>query len=304
MSLIEENGGLGMIGIMSYFNQIPRAQRPRTLAFYFDCRHFMPGGEGSWPQFDYYNIHPEKLKPVVATLGMEHMGGRQTIETGPDGNRYAYSSERPEDGGVITSLIDVYNNNAWLIETVARAATDNNWIRVDVKAGEVAPGVNGGRQAQVRSPMNKGRGFKLPGIGLAGDWPGGWTQTYSQMDTEAGPMGFDKNYFRSQVGGPVPDRGRSDASRSQSHRSGLGRAQIRHRQTRRQVLPEGGCGQGSAPGPAGALCHRLPRGGSGRSGQIAGSAEKSFRQPALRHYPPDAGQKVAALIDTQLAKVG
>ena len=43
------------------------------------------------------------------------MGGRQTIETGPDGNRYAYSSEWPENGGVITSLVDVYNNNVWLV---------------------------------------------------------------------------------------------------------------------------------------------------------------------------------------------
>ena len=45
MSLVEENGGLGMLGIMSYFNHIPQSARPRTLIFYFDCRHFMPGGE-------------------------------------------------------------------------------------------------------------------------------------------------------------------------------------------------------------------------------------------------------------------
>jgi hypothetical protein len=201
MSLIEENGGLGMIGIMSYFNHIPQASRPRTLTFYFDCRHFMPGGEASWPQYDYYKIHPERLKSVVATLGMEHMGGRQTIETGPGGNHYVYSSERPEDGGVITSLMDVYNNNIWLVEAIARAATDNRWPRVDVKAGPVAPGVNGGFQGKVKSPMNKGRGYEKPGIGLAGDWPGGWTQTFAQIDTEAGPHGFDKDYFVQQVAG-------------------------------------------------------------------------------------------------------
>lgn len=201
MSLIEENGGLGMLAIMSYFNHVPRASRPRTLAFYFDCRHFMPGGEASWPQFDYYTIHPERLKSVVATLGMEHMGGRQTIETGPGGNDYVYSRERPEDGGVITSLIDVYNNNLWLVGTIARAATDNNWPRVDVKAGDVAPGVNGGFQGTVKSPMNKGRAYGLPGLGLAGDWPGGWTQTYAQVDTEAGAHGFDKDHFVHQVAG-------------------------------------------------------------------------------------------------------
>ena len=201
MSLIEENGGLGMLGIMSYFNQLPRTARPRTLVFYFDCRHFMPGGEGSWPQFDYFTLRPERLEPVVATLGMEHMGGRQTIETGPDGNQYAYSGERPEDGGVITSLMDVYNNNIWLVEAIARAATDNRWPRVDVKAGEVAPGINGAFQGRVKSPMNKGRAYRIPGIGLAGDWPGGWTQTYAQLDTEAGAHGFDRDYFVQQVAG-------------------------------------------------------------------------------------------------------
>ena len=201
MSLIEENGGLGMLGIMSYFNHLPRSSRPRTLILYFDCRHFMPGAEASWPQFDYYTMHPERLKPIVATLGIEHMGGRQTIEVGPGGNQYVYSRERPENGGVITSLMDVYNNNIWLVEATARAATDNHWPRVDVKAGNVGPGVNGGFQGTVKSPMNKGRAYKIPGIGLAGDWPGGWTQTYAQVDTEAGAHGFDKNYFVQQVAG-------------------------------------------------------------------------------------------------------
>jgi len=201
MSLIEENGGLGVLGILSYFNHFPRSARPRTLVLYFDCRHFMPGGEGGWPQFDYYTLHPERLKPIVATMGIEHMGGRQTIEVGPGGNQYVYSSELPENGGVITSLMDVYNNNIWLIEAIARAATDNHWPRVDVKAGNVGPGVNGGFQGTVKSPMNKGRAYRIPGIGLAGDWPGGWTQTYAQVDTEAGAHGFDKDYFVQQVAG-------------------------------------------------------------------------------------------------------
>lgn len=201
MSLIEENGGIGLLGILGYFNHIPKSSRPRTLIFYFDCRHFMPGGEGSWPQFDYYTIHPEKLKSIVATVGLEHMGGRQTIEVGIGGNEYTYSKELPENGGVITSLIDVYNNNMWLVETIARAATDNKWPRVDVKAGNVGPGVNGGFQGSVKSPMNKGRGYRIPGLGLAGDWPGGWTQTYAQLDTEAGAHGFDKDYFVQQVAG-------------------------------------------------------------------------------------------------------
>src|SRR5262245_40552725 len=201
MSLIEENGGIGLLGIMGYFNHIPKSSRPRTLVFYLDCRHFMPGGEASWPQYDYFTIHPVKLKSIVATVGIEHIGGRQMIEVGAGGNEYVYTKETPENGGVITSLIDVHNNNIWLIDTIARAATDNQWPRVDVKAGNVGPGVNGGFQGSVKSPMNKGRAYKIPGLGLAGDWPGGWTQTYAQADTEAGPQGFDKNYFVQQVAG-------------------------------------------------------------------------------------------------------
>jgi len=65
----------------------------------------------------------------------------------------------------------------------------------------VEPGMNGGFQGTVKSPMNKGRAYRIPGIGLAGDWPGGWTQTYAQLDTEAGPHGFDKEYFVQQVAG-------------------------------------------------------------------------------------------------------
>ncbi|HVB99512.1 MAG TPA: twin-arginine translocation signal domain-containing protein [Candidatus Dormibacteraeota bacterium] len=225
MSLVEEVGGLGMLAVMSYFNHIPRAERPRTLAFYFDGRHFMPGGESAWAAYDYYLPHPERLKPIVATIGMEHMGGRQTVETGPGGNEYRYSDELPENGGVITSFIDLYNNNIWLIETLAKAVTDNHWPRVDAKSGfqrapempeagnlreqnsipatieNYQPGVNGGFQGQVYSPMNKGRMFHIPGIGLAADWPGAWTQTYSQIDTEAGPSGFDADYFMRQIGG-------------------------------------------------------------------------------------------------------
>jgi hypothetical protein len=203
MSLVEEDGSFGMLGIMYYMNHIPQAQRPRTLVFWFDSRHFMPGAEGAWSQYDYYLNNPQKLQPIVATMGMEHMGGRSTLETGVGGDSYVYSSASPQDGGVITSFIDVNNNNLWLINTIAKAAQDNNWPRVEASSGTVAPGVNGGFQKSVLSPVNKGRSYtpQIPGIGLAGDWPGAWTQEYSQYDTEAGPAGFDPNYFVTQVAG-------------------------------------------------------------------------------------------------------
>lgn len=203
MSLVEEDGSFGMLGIMYYMNHIPQKDRPKTLVFWFDSRHFMPGAEGAWSQYDYYLNNPDKLKPIVATMGMEHMGGRSTIETGPDGNDYVYAHEGPNSGRLITSFIDVNNNNIWFIGTIAGAAEDNHWPRVEASSGNVAPGVNGGFQKQVLSPVNKGRSYnpQIPGVGLAGDWPGAWTQEYSQLDTQAGFPGFDANYFVAQVAG-------------------------------------------------------------------------------------------------------
>jgi hypothetical protein len=203
MSLVEEDGSLGMLGIMYYMNHIPQSERPRTLVFWFDSRHFMPGAEGAWSAYDYYLNNPDQLKPILFTMGMEHMGGRSTIETGPGGNDYVYSSGGPNSGGLITGFIDVNNNNIWVINAIKKAAQDNNWPRVEASSGGVAPGVNGGYQKSVLSPTNKGRSYnpQIPGIGLAGDWPGAWTQEYSQLGTEAGFPGFDQNYFVQEVAG-------------------------------------------------------------------------------------------------------
>ena len=130
------------------------------------------------------------------------MGGRQTIEIGPGGNTYAYSNERPEDGGVITSLIDVYNNNIWLVETIARPRPTTTGRASTSRSGRGGPGVNGGFQGAVKSPMNKGRGYKIPGLRSRGRLAGraGRRPTRKSIP-KPGPHGFDENYFVQQVAG-------------------------------------------------------------------------------------------------------
>jgi len=203
MSLSEENGGLGMLGVLNYFSHIPQAQRPRTLIFWFDNRHFMPGAEGAWSAYDYYNINPSKIPPIMATLGMEHMGARATIETGVGGNDYVYSTAAPQDGGVITSYILV-DNTEWMFKQIKKAAEDNGWVRVEAKTTAI-PGIHGGYQSAVRSPLTKGGSFtpRRPSFGLAGDWPGAATQTFAQLTTQAQgfPLGFSPEYFIQQVAG-------------------------------------------------------------------------------------------------------
>ena len=209
-SLVEEDGALGMLGMMYYFNQIPQSQRPKTLQFWFDSRHFMPGAEGQWSIYDYFNLHPEKKAPVVGYMSLEHMGGRATQETGtPDGlgaDTYSYINAAPADGGDIDALMTISNNNIWGINAASQAAKDNNWVRMFAASGPVAPGMLGGYQKSVNSAELKGS----PGFGLAGDWPGNWTQSYSQLTTEAGcptptncasVPGWDENYFVATTGG-------------------------------------------------------------------------------------------------------
>src|SRR3989442_12118261 len=72
----------------------------------------------------------------------------------------------------LTSM-DVHNNNLWLVEAIARAATDNHWSRVDVKAGDVAPGVNGGLHGAGKSPLKKGGAYGISGKGMGVDGAGG-----------------------------------------------------------------------------------------------------------------------------------
>jgi hypothetical protein len=203
MSLSEENGGLGMLGVLNYFNHIPQAQRPRTIVFWFDNRHFMPGGEGAWGAYDYYKIHPEKAAPLVATMGMEHMGAKATIETGVGGNDYVYSTAAPKDGGVITSYI-LMDPTEWMFKQIKQAAEQNSWVRVEAKTNAL-PGMHGGYQSPVKSPLTKGGSLnpKRPSFGLAGDWPGAATQTYAQLMTMAqgAELGFDPDYFVQQVAG-------------------------------------------------------------------------------------------------------
>jgi hypothetical protein len=45
-----------------------------------------------------------------------------------------------------------------------------------------------------RSDLSRRTFLKTPPVGA-------WTQTYAQVDTEAGPHGFDENYFVAQVAG-------------------------------------------------------------------------------------------------------
>jgi hypothetical protein len=182
MSLTQDNGCLGVLGIFKYFSNFPQAERPRTLMAKVDSRHFMPGGEGALGEHDAMSRHPELWDHMVATMGMEHMGELEGIEIGEQ----LLTTGQPE-----YSYIGIATDNDILVDIAIKAVKDNNWRRADIKCPS-RPGIHGGFQQGVRDTQNFGKS-RLPSIGLAGNWPGYHTQIFAGIER------FDKQLFYEQV---------------------------------------------------------------------------------------------------------
>ncbi|MFH0788906.1 MAG: hypothetical protein V2B13_15015, partial [Pseudomonadota bacterium] len=73
-AVLQDNGALGVLGIVAYFSHIPQSERPRTLMIYLDNRHYMPGMEKAFENQDYFTKKPEAKKSVVALVATEHLG--------------------------------------------------------------------------------------------------------------------------------------------------------------------------------------------------------------------------------------
>ena len=42
-SLVEDDGGLGILSVLHYYSQVPQADRPKSIVVYFESRHFRAG---------------------------------------------------------------------------------------------------------------------------------------------------------------------------------------------------------------------------------------------------------------------
>ncbi|MBS3756743.1 MAG: hypothetical protein KGY56_13675, partial [Desulfobacterales bacterium] len=58
-SISQENGALGILGIIHYFSNFPQKERPKTLMVFLDNRHYMPGMEHAFADEDFFALHPE-----------------------------------------------------------------------------------------------------------------------------------------------------------------------------------------------------------------------------------------------------
>ena len=136
-SISQDDGGFGLLGVAEYFSKIPEKQRPRTLMFFFDNRHYMPGAERAFAKENWLEQHPELWNKVVATIGMEHLGQLEFTEQG----------ETFKPTGLVEHSRLHATNNDKLIELAIKAVKDNGLRRVTVEQVD-RPGIHGAARAR------------------------------------------------------------------------------------------------------------------------------------------------------------
>lgn len=180
-ALLQDNGALGLLGIVAYFSHIPQAERPRTLMLHMDNRHYMPGMERAFAKQDWFAKHPDAKGSVVALIATEHLGQIEYREMG----------ETYEPTGKLELSFLWTRNNPSLINLATKAVKDSNWPRVMVQCVE-RPGIHGGTQGVWYGMGKIALKWNLPAFATMGTQGAYWT-TAARIET------FNKNLFCSQV---------------------------------------------------------------------------------------------------------
>ena len=180
-SISQDDGGFGLLGVAEYFSKIPEQQRPRTLMFFFDNRHYMPGAERAFAKENWLEQHPELWSKVVATIGMEHLGQLEFIEQG----------ETFKSTGLAEHSRLHASNNDQLVAMAIKAVKDNGLRRVTVEQVD-RPGIHGADQGTWFGLGAVGRTRGLPAFATMGDMGAYW-------GTSARLNRFDAKQFVDQV---------------------------------------------------------------------------------------------------------
>jgi hypothetical protein len=181
-SISQENGGLGILGMVKYFSRIPKAERPRTLMIFYDCRHYMPGAERAFAAKDYAASHPDLYKNVIAAMGIEHLGQIMVAE----GNGQPYH----RTGKVELSSLWITNNQT-LVDLAIRAVKENELPRVQVQCPG-RPGIHGAKQGPWYGLGGIAGRLGIPGASTMGSMSAYWS-TKARMDY------LDTKHFVNQV---------------------------------------------------------------------------------------------------------
>ena len=184
MSLTQDNGALGAVGIARYFSHISQMQRRKTLLFCIDSRHFIEGFEFGNFEHDPYQVWPDLVPKVTVTVGLEHMGEMEGAEDYE--NNVMVPTGRPE-----FSFMKA-DDNDFCARILTEAAIDSGLQRADIKI-DGRPGIHGAYKGLVRAVQASCHRLDVCVIGEAGNWCGAHTQTFSGMEY------FGPKKFRDEV---------------------------------------------------------------------------------------------------------
>ena len=162
-SISQDDGALGLLGVVKYMSHIQRAQRPRTLMIELDCRHFMPGAERAWAAQDYFSKNPHAHDKIVGMIAMEHLGQIEYVVDGED--------IKPSGRSLPTWIYT--NQNQRLIDVALKAAQDNH-LRSAVIRAPGRPGMHGQSQGPWYGMGGGAQALGLPAFGGQGDLGAYW----------------------------------------------------------------------------------------------------------------------------------
>lgn len=184
MSLTQDNGALGILGIVRYFSKLRQDERAKTLLICVDSRHFIEGFEHGNAAHDPYVVWPEIKKPITACLGLEHMGEME--------GAYDYEKNEMIPTGRPEFSFMVTDDNDFCAHLLIRAAINSGLERADIKI-DGRPGLHGAYKGLVRAIQAKAHRLGVCVMGEAGNWPGAHTQKYSTLSY------FGAKKFRDEV---------------------------------------------------------------------------------------------------------
>ena len=172
-----------MLGIAQHFARIPQEDRKRTLTFFFDCRHFMPGQEKAFAKHTWPAKDPKLFDSVVAVIGVEHLGQVSVGE----------SPEEPFGPRELPEFTSIWAIGSDLTKEIAvRAVQENTLSRTAVQTPG-RPGIHGAIQPRAWG-LAAGiiNGSTLPGFIMMGGMTAYWS-------TKARLNYFDPGHFVDQV---------------------------------------------------------------------------------------------------------
>jgi hypothetical protein len=180
-SISQDNGALGLLGLVRYFAQLPQSERARTLMLFLDCRHFMPGQEPAYSDQDYFHRRPQARDQIFAVVGMEHLG---QIEFEEQGQRLVPS------GWVDPSMVWATDHPE--LQALARQAIIDNALPSAALRNIWRDGVHGRSQGRWYGMASPERTGGLPAVAIMGTMGAYWS-------TSSGIEWLDPELFQRQV---------------------------------------------------------------------------------------------------------